>query len=124
MAEEIKSDLSADDWTAATAEEEPASPRGAVAPAASAQARVFPELSATGTGSSVGGLDMGFIPGKGGLTAPQMVAKGALDVLFLLGADEIDLSASDAFTVYLGTHGDAGAHKADVNFGTITVTGL
>src|SRR5262249_2267335 len=36
------------------------------------------------------------------------------DVLFLLGADEIDLSKSNAFTVYLGTHGDAGAHKADV----------
>ncbi|HEX4177011.1 MAG TPA: molybdopterin-dependent oxidoreductase, partial [Rhizomicrobium sp.] len=48
------------------------------------------------------------------LTAKQMVAKGALDVLFLLGADEIDTSGSDAFVVYLGTHGDAGAHKADV----------
>ena len=34
--------------------------------------------------------------------------------LFLLGADEIDLSASDAFTVYLGSHGDRGAAKADV----------
>jgi NADH-quinone oxidoreductase subunit G len=64
--------------------------------------------------SRVGGLDMGFIPGKGGLSAKSMVKKGALDVLFLLGADEIDLSDSDAFTVYLGTHGDAGAHKADV----------
>jgi NADH-quinone oxidoreductase subunit G len=35
-------------------------------------------------------------------------------VLFLLGADEIDLSATDAFVIYLGTHGDAGAHRADV----------
>jgi NADH-quinone oxidoreductase subunit G len=35
-------------------------------------------------------------------------------VLFLLGADEIALSASDAFVVYIGTHGDAGAHRADV----------
>jgi NADH-quinone oxidoreductase subunit G len=42
------------------------------------------------------------------------VQKGALDVLFLLGADEIDLSRTDAFVVYLGTHGDAGAHRADV----------
>ncbi len=64
--------------------------------------------------SRVGGLDMGFTPGKGGLAAKEMVQKGALDVLLLLGADEIDLSASDAFVVYLGTHGDAGAHKADV----------
>src|SRR5690606_30833151 len=40
--------------------------------------------------------------------------KGALDVLFLLGADEIDASATKAFTVYLGSHGDRGAHGADV----------
>jgi NADH-quinone oxidoreductase subunit G len=31
-----------------------------------------------------------------------------------LGADEIDLSKTDGFVVYLGTHGDAGAHRADV----------
>jgi NADH-quinone oxidoreductase subunit G len=43
-----------------------------------------------------------------------MTAKGALDVLFLLGADEIDLSKSNAFRVYLGSHGDRGAHGADV----------
>ena len=62
----------------------------------------------------VGGLDMGFVPGEGGLGARAMTAKGALDVLFLLGADEIDLTGTDAFVVYLGTHGDAGAHRADV----------
>ncbi len=62
----------------------------------------------------VGGLDLGLIPGEGGLTAPEMVAPGAVDLLFLLGADEIDTSASSAFKVYLGTHGDAGAHGADV----------
>ena len=62
----------------------------------------------------VGGLDLGFVPGKGGMTAAEMVRKGALDVLFLLGADEIDLSATDAFVVYLGSHGDRGAHRADV----------
>ena len=62
----------------------------------------------------VGGLDMGFTPRGGGLAAPAMLAKGALDVLFLLGADELDLAATDAFVVYLGTHGDAGAHRADV----------
>jgi NADH-quinone oxidoreductase subunit G len=64
--------------------------------------------------SRVGGLDMGFVPGEGGLDARAMTAKGALDVLFLLGADEIDLSASDAFRIYLGSHGDAGAHAADL----------
>jgi NADH-quinone oxidoreductase subunit G len=64
--------------------------------------------------SRVGGLDMGFTPGPGGKTAGELVAKGGADVLFLLGADEIDTSKSKAFTVYLGTHGDRGAHKADV----------
>jgi NADH-quinone oxidoreductase subunit G len=62
----------------------------------------------------VAGLDMGFIPGEGGLTAAQMAGKGALDMLFLLGADEIDVSKSKAFRVYLGSHGDRGAHGADV----------
>ncbi|HEY2706626.1 MAG TPA: NADH-quinone oxidoreductase subunit NuoG [Caulobacteraceae bacterium] len=61
----------------------------------------------------VGGLDLGFVPGEGGKTAAEMTAKGALDVLFLLGADELDLAKTDAFVVYLGTHGDAGAHRAD-----------
>jgi len=64
--------------------------------------------------SRVAGLDLGFVPGEGGKTAAQLAAKGGADVLFLLGADEIDVTKSDAFVVYLGTHGDAGAHRADV----------
>ena len=39
--------------------------------------------------------------------------RAALDVLFLLGADEIEV-APGAFVVYIGTHGDRGAHRADV----------
>jgi NADH-quinone oxidoreductase subunit G len=62
----------------------------------------------------VAGLDLGFVPGEGGLSASEMLKPGALDVLFLLGADECETVASDAFKIYLGTHGDAGAHKADV----------
>jgi NADH-quinone oxidoreductase subunit G len=61
----------------------------------------------------VGGLDIGFVPGQGGKTAAQMTKAGALDVLFSLGADEIDV-ADGAFVVYVGTHGDKGAHRADV----------
>ena len=63
--------------------------------------------------SVVGALDIGFVPGEGGLSATQMAATGALDVLFSLGADEIDV-ADGAFVVYIGTHGDRGAHRADV----------
>jgi NADH-quinone oxidoreductase subunit G len=60
-----------------------------------------------------GALDVGFVPGPGGLTALQMATSSALDVLFLLGADEIDVEPG-TFVVYLGTHGDRGAHRADV----------
>lgn len=58
----------------------------------------------------VGGLDIGFVPGEGGVTASDM---GGLDVVFMLGADEIHI-AGDAFKVYVGSHGDKGAHSADV----------
>ncbi|MGI8569355.1 MAG: NADH-quinone oxidoreductase subunit NuoG [Methylocella sp.] len=61
----------------------------------------------------VGGLDLGFVPGQGGLDAGSMAKSGALDVLFLLGADEIAVEPG-AFVVYQGTHGDRGAGRADV----------
>ena len=61
----------------------------------------------------VGGLDLGFVPGETGLDVAGMLAPGALDVLFLLGADEIEVPAG-AFVIYQGTHGDKGAHRADV----------
>ncbi|WP_112828925.1 NADH-quinone oxidoreductase subunit NuoG [Rhizobium cremeum] len=63
--------------------------------------------------SRVGGLDLGFVPGEGGLAAADMLASA--DVLFLLGADELDFTRKAAkFTVYIGSHGDNGAHHADV----------
>lgn len=69
----------------------------------------------------VGGLDIGFVPGEGGLDTVGMM--GALDVLFLLGADEVNMNAiGQAFTVYIGTHGDAGAHRADVILPAATYT--
>jgi NADH-quinone oxidoreductase subunit G len=63
--------------------------------------------------SRVGGLDLGLVPGEGGLDALEMAKAGALDLLINLGADEIDI-APGAFVVYIGTHGDRGAHRADV----------
>jgi NADH-quinone oxidoreductase subunit G len=63
--------------------------------------------------SRVGALDIGAVPGEGGLTAAKMAQADALKVLFLLGADEIEIEKG-AFVVYIGTHGDRGAHRADV----------
>jgi NADH-quinone oxidoreductase subunit G len=63
--------------------------------------------------SQVGALDIGFAPAAGGLTAVQMADPGGVDVLFSLGADEI-VAADGTFVVYIGTHGDRGAHRADV----------
>ncbi len=63
--------------------------------------------------SLVGALDIGFVPGEGGLDTGGMLKSGALDVLFLLGVDEVDVPAGP-FVVYIGTHGDRGAHRADV----------
>src|SRR6201996_588870 len=65
------------------------------------------------TASRVGALDIGFAPGAGGLNAAQMTTFGTLDVLFLLGADEIKVP-DGTFVIYIGTHGDKGAHRADV----------
>ena len=61
----------------------------------------------------VGALDLGFVPGEGGLDAAAMARGGALEVVYNLGADEIDI-APGAFVIYQGTHGDRGAHRADV----------
>jgi NADH-quinone oxidoreductase subunit G len=62
--------------------------------------------------SMVGALDIGFVPGEGGLDTSAML-KGGVDVLFNLGADEIDVPAG-AFVIYQGTHGDRGAQRADI----------
>ncbi len=66
----------------------------------------------------VGGLDIGFLPARGGMDIAAM-SKAAkadkLDLLWLLGADEIDFNNfSSSYIVYQGHHGDAGAHHADL----------
>ena len=56
----------------------------------------------------VGALDIG-ATAEGGIEA----ALDGADVVFNLGADEIDIAAG-AFVIYQGSHGDRGAHRADV----------
>ena len=68
--------------------------------------------------SRVAGLDLGFLPGEGGMSAAEMVEaakSGRLETLFLLGVDEMELPPAGASTViYLGSHGDMGASRADI----------
>ena len=63
--------------------------------------------------SRVGALDIGFTPGAGGFDAAMIAKAGAQDVVFLVGADEISVEPG-AFVIYVGSHGDRGAHRADV----------
>ncbi|MBB4265024.1 NADH-quinone oxidoreductase subunit NuoG [Roseospira visakhapatnamensis] len=66
----------------------------------------------------VGGLEVGFVPGPGGRDTAGILegaGSGAVEVVYLLGADEIDMDAlGEAFVIYQGHHGDAGANRADV----------
>jgi NADH-quinone oxidoreductase subunit G len=66
----------------------------------------------------VGGLDLGFVPGAGGRDVGGIIAgckSGDIEILYLLGADEIDTSdLGSAFVIYHGHHGDRGARSADV----------
>ncbi len=56
----------------------------------------------------VGGMDIGFTT-EGGMTS----ALDGADVIYNLGADEIDIAAGP-FVIYQGSHGDRGAHRADL----------
>ncbi|WP_020593660.1 NADH-quinone oxidoreductase subunit NuoG [Kiloniella laminariae] len=68
--------------------------------------------------SRVAALDLGFVPGKKGLDVEATLAaaeKGKIKAVYLLGADELDVSKlKDAFVIYQGHHGDKGASVADV----------
>ncbi|WP_193141764.1 NADH-quinone oxidoreductase subunit NuoG [Meridianimarinicoccus sp. MJW13] len=56
----------------------------------------------------VGALDVGAVT-EGGLLA----AIDGAEVIYNLGADEVDIDAGP-FVIYQGSHGDRGAHRADV----------
>jgi len=66
----------------------------------------------------VAALDLGFLPAAGGRDTAAILdgaENGDIEFVYLLGADEFDMAKlGKAFVVYQGTHGDAGAHRADV----------
>lgn len=66
----------------------------------------------------VGALDAGFLPGADGRDLGGILSgaqKGEIEIVYLLGADEIEADRfGKAFVIYQGHHGDRGAHRADV----------
>jgi len=68
--------------------------------------------------SRVAALDLGFVPRANGRDLAGILdgaTKGDIELVYLLGADELNVERlGKAFVVYQGTHGDAGAHRADV----------
>ena len=63
----------------------------------------------------VGALDLGLVTEGGVEGIVSGAEKGDIEVVFNLGADEIDSSRLDkAFVIYQGSHGDAGVKSADV----------
>jgi NADH-quinone oxidoreductase subunit G len=66
----------------------------------------------------VGALDAGFVPAVGGYDMQGIVhgiSQREISLVYLLGADEFDMAfLADAFVIYQGHHGDAGAQRADI----------
>ncbi|MBN9554208.1 MAG: NADH-quinone oxidoreductase subunit G, partial [Alphaproteobacteria bacterium] len=92
---------------------------GMIGPAGSAAEGGWNGFNVLHTAASrVAALDLGFLPGAGGRDIAGIVdgaQKGEIDFIYLLGADEFDVAhLGRAFVVYQGSHGDAGAHHADV----------
>ena len=57
--------------------------------------------------SRVGAMDVGAVNDRG------MDAVSEAEVIYNLGADEVEI-AEGAFVIYQGSHGDRGAHRADI----------
>ena len=79
-----------------------------------AQAQKMAEISGSGllvlhsAAGRAGAMDVGAVT-EGGMEA----AIDGADVIYNLGADEVEIDAG-AFVIYQGSHGDRGAHRADV----------
>ena len=65
--------------------------------------------------SRVGAMDLGLVSEDGVEGILNGAAKGDIEVVFNLGADEIDTARLEkAFVIYQGSHGDEGVKHADV----------
>ncbi len=70
--------------------------------------------------SRAGAMSIGFFPSDKGMITEEIISNynnKKLDLLYLLGADELNLKKNDdCFVIYQGHHGDTGAQIADLVF--------
>ena len=70
--------------------------------------------------SRAGAMSIGFFPSGKGMITEEIISNynnNKLDLLYLLGADELNLEKNDVcFVIYQGHHGDIGAQIADLVF--------
>ena len=70
--------------------------------------------------SRAGAMSIGFFPSGKGMITEEIISNynnNKLDLLYLLGADELNLEKNDdCFVIYQGHHGDIGAQIADLVF--------
>ena len=70
--------------------------------------------SCTAKRRCAGALDIGFVPGEGGAGHRAACSRPARSMCCSCSGSTKSKSPSGAFVVYIGTHGDRGAHRADV----------
>jgi NADH-quinone oxidoreductase subunit G len=96
-----------------------ASSTGMIGPAGSPEEGGWSGFNVLHTAAArVAALDLGFLPENGGRDTSAILdgaGRGEIDLVYLLGADEFEMSRlGRAFVIYQGSHGDAGAHRADI----------
>ena len=65
--------------------------------------------------SAVGSYDLGiFSSNDGSNKTLKKIEDGEVEVIFLLGQDNLKIKKSNEFIIYIGSHGDNGADMADI----------
>ena len=65
--------------------------------------------------SAVGSYDLGiFSSNDGSNKTLKKIEDGDVEVIFLLGQDNLKIKKSNEFIIYIGSHGDKGADVADL----------
>jgi len=65
--------------------------------------------------STVGAYDLGILSSNNGTNLTlEKIKKNKIEVLFLFGQDDLNFKKNNEYIIYIGSHGDRGAEKADI----------